>query len=370
MHMSPQMKKMLAITLIVLGIVFGIYAIKKGLMMYFMAHYEMPAVTISATEAKPKVWQNFLSSVGTLTAVNGTEVSSEASGIVKGIYFDSGQNVNKGDVLVLLDTSVEEAQLKNDIAQVALAQINFDRSKTLLAKRVLSQAEYDTTAAKLQEVRANMLQTEARIAQKTIRAPFNGKIGIRQINIGQYVSAGTTMVTLQALDPLYVQFNVPEGYLPELYNQQSIDIAINSTIGTKTYKGVITAINSKVNQVTRNILIEATIPNKELQLVPGMFAQVKIWLKTKLNVITLPQTAISYSLHGDSVFIIKPDDKKKEKDGKPVLHAYRKYVKVGDLRGDEVVILDGLKANEQVVTSGQLKLQNGTHVIIDNSVEL
>jgi membrane fusion protein (multidrug efflux system) len=368
--MSQEMKKMLTVSSIVLSIIFGIYVVKKGLFIYFLSHYEMPAVTISATTATPTVWQNYLSSVGTLQAVNGTDLSSEASGIVTEIHFDSGQDVKKGDVLVTLDTAVEQAQLQNDIAQVALAQINYNRSQTLLKKNVLSQSQYDTNAAQLDEAKASMAATQARIAQKTIRAPFDGKIGIRQINIGQFVSAGTTMVTLQALDPLYVQFNLPEIYLAELYNSQPIEVTVNSESGNQVYKGTITAINAKVNQATRNILVEATIPNTDAKLYPGMFAQVKIFLKQKNNVITLPQTAISYSLHGDSVFILKPDKRHKESDGSRVLHAFRQYVKVGETRGDEVTVTDGLQAGDKVVTSGQLKLQNGTHVLIDNSVEL
>jgi membrane fusion protein (multidrug efflux system) len=367
--MSRQMKRMLIIVGIVFGLIFGIYAVKKGIFAYFMSHYEPPAVTISATTATTKNWQSYLTSVGTLSAVNGTDISSEGAGIVTAIRFQSGQFVNQGDVLVLLQSDVEQAQLKSDQAQVILAQLNYDRLNTLLRKNVSSHSEFDTVAARLAETKAAVEGTEAKIRQKTITAPFSGKIGIRQINLGQYVAAGTTMVTLQSLDPLYVEFNLPEQYLSELYLQQPIEITINgNSAEVKTVKGVITAINAKVDQTTRNILVQATLPNKDLQLYPGMFALTRVWLREQKNVITLPQTAISYSLHGDSVFIIKPDEKNKKKD--PVLHAFRQYVKVGERRGDEVAILDGLKAGDNVVTSGQLKLQNGTHVIIDNSVEL
>jgi membrane fusion protein (multidrug efflux system) len=369
--MTPQMKKMLLVTGIILGIVFGIYGVKKLLFSYFISHYEPPAVTISESIATDKTWQSYLTTVGTLTAVNGTDVSSEASGIVSEIRFESGQAVQKGDVLVLLDTSVEQAQLKNDQAASKLAQMNYDRYKTLLKKNVLAQSDFDTAFAKLEEAQANMQATQAKIQQKTVTAPFSGKIGIRLINIGQYLSAGTAMVTLQSLDPLYVQFNLPEQYLSELYLQQPVELTINNN-GTnkKPINGTITAVNSKVDQATRNVLVQATIPNQDTRLYPGMFAQVKILLRTSKNVITLPQTAISYSLHGDSVFIIEPDKKETEKDGSPILHVKREYVKVGERRGGEVAILDGIKKGDRVVTSGQLKLQNGTHVVIDNSVEL
>jgi membrane fusion protein (multidrug efflux system) len=369
--MTPQMKKMLIITAIVFGLIFGIYGVKRLLFSYFISHYQPPAVTISASIATAETWQSYLNTVGTLTAVNGTDISSEASGIVTAIQFESGQEVKKGDVLVLLDTSVEQAQLKNDQAAVKLAQMNYERYKTLLKKNVLAQSEFDTAAAKLEESQASQEATQAKIQQKTVTAPFNGRIGIRLINIGQYLSAGTAMVTLQSLDPLYVQFNLPEQYLANLYIQQPIELAINnSSSNKKAISGAITAINSKVDQTTRNVLIQATIPNKDVQLYPGMFAQVKVLLRTNKNVITLPQTAISYSLHGDSVFIIEADKNDKEKDGTPVLHVKREYVKVGERRSGTVAVLDGIKAGDKVVTSGQLKLQNGTHVVIDNSVEL
>jgi len=370
--MSPQMKKMLIIVGIILGIIFGIYFVKKAIFAYFISTYQPPAVTISASKASGKTWQSYLSSVGTLTAVNGTDISSEAAGMVKEIRFESGQNVAKGDILVVLDTSVEKAQLENDEAKLALAQINFNRYKTLLGKKVASQSEYDTSIAQLDEAKANVQGTMARIQQKTILAPFDGKIGIRQINLGQYVSAGNMMVTLQALDPLYVQFNIPEQFLAELYIGETISLTVNTSKlnSTKTFQGLVTAINSKIDPITRNILVEATIPNKSQQLYPGMFAQVKVMLRQEKNVIALPQTAISYSLHGDSVFIIKEDDKHKDKENKPYLHVYRKYVKVGERREDEVAVLDGINENDEVVTSGQLKLENGTRVVIDNSVEL
>jgi membrane fusion protein (multidrug efflux system) len=369
--MTPQMKKMLIITGIIFGLVFGIYGAKKLAMSYYISHYQPPAVTISASTATPTTWQSYLTAVGTLTAVNGTDISSESSGIVSEIRFESGQTVQKGDVLVLLDTSVEQAQLKNDQAALKLAQMNYDRYKTLLKKNVLAQSEFDTASAKLEEAQANQEATQAKIQQKTVTAPFSGKIGIRLINIGQYLSAGTAMVTLQSLDPLYVQFNLPEQYLTELYLQQPIELTTNNNSSNKnTVNGTITALNSKVDQTTRNILVQATIPNKDVRLYPGMFAQVKVILRTHKNVITLPQTAISYSLHGDSVFIIEPDPKEKESDGTPLLRVKREYVKVGERRGGEVAIVDGIKAGSRVVTSGQLKLQNGTHVVVDNSVEL
>ena len=365
--MSKQMTRMLLIVSIIFSLIFGWYAAKKIMFNWFMSHYEPPAVTISAVTATTKNWQSYLNSVGTLTAVNGVDISSEVPGIVREIRFTSGQLVKQGDVLVLLDTTVEDAQLKDSEAQLKLSQLSYTRSRTLSSKSYVAQADLDAATAKLQQAEAGVQAIQAKIKQKTITAPFDGKIGIRQIDIGEYVSAGTAMVTLQSLDPLYVRFNLPEQYVKDIYFQQPVDVIVNFA-GGKPISGLVTAINSKVDQATRNILVQGTIPNKDMQLYPGMFAAIKVWLRAEKNVVILPQTAISYSLHGDSVYVIKADGK--DQDGKPVLHAYRQYVKVGERRGADAAILEGVKAGEQIVTSGQLKLQNGTHVVIDNSVEL
>lgn len=364
--MSKQMIRMLIIVGIVFGIIFGVYGFKKGAFFWFLKHYTPPPVTISATTAKAVTWQSYLNSVGTLIAINGVEITSEVAGIVKEIHFESGQFVKKGDLLVLLDTRVENAQLKNDQAKLNLTQLNYNRSLTLSKKNAASQSAVDATRAELLEAEAVVESTQAKIQQKTIVAPFDGRIGIRQINIGEYVSAGTGMVSLQSLDPLYVQFNLPEQFLSLLYIGQPIDITVNQR-KLHEVKGVISAINSKVDQITRNILVQATIPNQSMELYPGMFAAVRVWLKQEKNVVTLPQTAVSYSLHGDAVYLIKQE---KDKSGKSVLRAYRQYVKVGERRGGDAAILDGVKAGDQVVTSGQLKLQNGTNVLIDNSIDL
>jgi len=368
--MSKQMKKMLIIMGIIFGVIFGWSGVKKVAFFYYMSHFTPPPVVVSATTAVTKTWQSYLNAVGTLTAMNGVEISTEAPGIAKEIHFESGQFVHKGDLLVLLDTSVEQAEFKSSQAQLQLSQLNYERHKTLLKRNVISQSVLDASFAELKKAEASVEGTLARIRQKTITAPFDGKIGIRQVNLGEYVPAGTPMVTLQSLNPLYVQFNLPEQYLPDLTLQQPADITVNLS-GEKNGKsvaGVITAINSKVDQVTRNIMAQVTIPNANLQLYPGMYALVKIWLKEKKALVIVPETAVSFSLHGDAVYIIKQEGK--DKKGHPILNTYRQYVRVGEHRGSEVAILDGLKAGDQVVTSGQLKLQNGTHIAIDNSVEL
>jgi membrane fusion protein (multidrug efflux system) len=364
--MTRPMSRMLIYVGIFFGLVFGWYGVKQLMFMWYMAHYEQPPVTISATTVKAETWQNYITAVGSLAAINGVDLSTDAAGRVQEIHFNSGQFVKKGDVLIVLDTSVEQAALKDNQAKLSLAKINYEREKKLFDKKVSSQAALDTRYAELMEAQAGVDSVLAQIQQKTVTAPFDGRTGIRQVDLGQYISPGTVMVTLQSMHPLYVNMNVPEQYLPELYLNQAVDIAVNFGKG-KNVKGTLTAINSKVDPITRNIMLQATIPNEKYVLYPGMFALAKVWLRAKQHLPVVPQTAISYSLSGDFVYIIK----NKAKEGKqPDYYAYRQYVKVGEHRDDKVSVVDGIKSGDMVITSGQLKLQNDTHVVIDNSVEL
>lgn len=371
--MSKQMKKMLIVVSIVLAIIFGWYTIKKIMFWWFSSHYSPPAVTVSASTVTETSWNSYLSAIGTLTAINGVNISSETGGVIKEIRFESGQFVNKGDLLFLLDTRIEQAQLKDRQAQLKLNELNYEREQTLVKRNAISQSVLDATLARLDQSKAAVEEIEARIQQKTITAPFSGKTGIRKIDLGEYVAAGEEMVTLQSLDPMHVQFHLPEQYLLDIYLGQTVDVNIN-VAGGKSIRGKVTAIHSKVDQMTRNILVEATIPNPTLKFFPGMYADVKIWLRERKNILVIPQTAISYSLHGDSIFVIKNEEKNKKK--KSLLKAYRQYIEVGEHRNEEVEVKnipntkDPLKPGDQVVTSGQLKLQNGTPVVVDNSVKM
>lgn len=362
------MAKMLICVSIFFGIVFGWYGVKKIMFLWFVAHYHPPAATISATTAHHKDWQSYLTTVGTLMAINGVDISPETAGVVEEIHFSSGQLVKKNDTLLTLRNDVEVANLKSNQARLQLAQINFDRAKELYHKHAASKAQLDTNLAELLEAQGNVESIQARIKQKIITAPFDGKLGIRQVNLGQYVAPNTMLVTLQSLNPLYVMFNIPEQYLTRLFIGQDIDVTVNFGNGEKIIKGKITAINAKIEQATRNILVEATVSNDQNELYPGMYGFVKIWLPSHQNTIVIPQTAISYSLSGDYIFIIR--DENKSTHLKSDLHVYRQYVQVGERRGDEVAILEGLNDGDQIVTAGQLKLQNGTAVLIDNSVKL
>ncbi len=362
---NSPMAKMLAYVGLFFALLFGWYGVKKVVVMIFMARYQPPAVTISTTKAKAMDWQSYISAVGSLAAINGVDLSTELPGTIKDIRFNSGQMVKQGDVILALDTAQEDAQLKSSQAKLQLAQMNYNRDKTLFGKNVSSQAELDAKSTELQEAQAEVDAAQANIKYKTVIAPFDGRLGIRQVNLGQYVSQGQALVTLQSLNPLYVNFNVPEQYLSNLYINQKVEVSLNYGAG-KTVQGEITAINSKVDPATRNVMLQATIPNNTLQFYPGMFASCKVWLPARPNTIVIPQTAIAYSLSGDYVFIVKNQAKK----GKtPAYQAFKQYVQVGDRRGDDIAILDGLKPGDEVITSGQLKLQNGTRVNVDNSVE-
>lgn len=364
--MTKPMSKMLKYTGIFFAIVFGWYLVKKLIFMWFMSHYTPPPMTISTTTATTQAWQSYSTAVGTLNAVNGVELSSDVPGIVDSIRFNSGQLIHRGDVVIVMRTTVEQANLKNFQAKLQLAEMNYNREKELNSKHVSSQSALDTRYAELLEAQADVESVQAQIKQKTITAPFDGRLGIRQVNVGQFVSPGTAMVTLQSLNPLYINFSLPEQNLAHLFINQDIDVNVNYGNG-KTVRGKITAINPKVDQITRNVLIQATIPNEKYELFPGMYGLVKIWFKDKNNVIVVPQTAISYSLSGDYVFIVKDESKKHDKS---LLKAYRQYVKVSERRGDQAAIVDGLQAGDVIVTSGQLKLQNGANIEVDNSIKL
>lgn len=362
--MSKPMSRMLFYVGVFFALVFGWYGIKRIFITVMMANYKMPPITVSSVIVTEKNWRTYLEAVGTLSAVNGVELSTESPGIVRHIYINSGQQVKRGDLIIELDTSIQQAILKDRTAQLTLAKIDYQRDKTLHDRRVTSQASLDKSLAALQQAEAALDLINAEIKQKTITAPFDGRVGIRQVNLGQYVAPGTPMVTLQSLNPLYVDFHLPEQYVKTLYINQPIDLLINAN--QKPLPGKITAINSKVDQVTRNMLVQATIPNTAQLLYPGMYALVRVWSPDTGRKVVIPQTAISYSLSGDYVFLIKNDGSKK----KPDLRTYRQYIKVGERRGNDAVILSGLKSGDQIVSSGQLKLRNQASVVINNKLEL
>jgi len=362
--MTNPMKKMLLITGLVFVGIFGYYGVKKIIFIWIMSHYQQPAATISSATAKTATWQPKITSIGSLAAINGVDISAETPGMVAAIRFKSGQFVKQGEVIVLLDSQVEQADFKSSQAKLKLASINYQRDLILLKKNATSQSAVDTDLAQLQEAQANLESIQAKINQKTITAPFDGFSGIRQINLGQYIQAGSPIVTLQSLDPLYVKFYLPADNLAKIFINQPIQIKTNAE--SPPISGAITAISSKVDTDTRNLEVEATIPNTKLKLRPGMFVDVTVLLPQKQKIIEIPETAIAYSLHGDSVFIVQPDGT--DKNNQPKLKVTRRFIKIGERRGDVVSILDGIKPGEQIVATGQLKLQDGAEVIVNNEL--
>jgi membrane fusion protein (multidrug efflux system) len=330
----------------------------------------LPPATVSAMKAEYQVWQPQLNAVGTLRAVRGVDVTTEVAGLVRSINFKSGDEVKTGQVLAQLNADSDIAQLHSLEAAAELASTVYERDKAQLAAEVISKAQVDTDAGDLKSKRAQVAQQQAVVEKKTLRAPFAGKLGISIVNPGQYLNPADKLVTLQTLDPIYVDFYLPQQQLPQVAIGQAL------TLTTDTYPGVvftgkINAINSKIDANTRNVQVEATIPNAKRQLLPGMFASVRVNSGEENRYLTLPQTAITFNPYGNTVFVVKASDKKEDKDdkGNPRLSAQQVFVTTGPTRGDQVAILKGIEPGAQVVTSGQVKLKNGTPLIIDNKVQ-
>ena len=323
--------------------------------------------TVSAEPAKTETWQPDFTSVGNLDPVQGADISNQVAGNVTAINFDSGQEVQKGQLLVQLDASNEEAQLEGFKAQEKLAELNDQRSHDIFAKHLISQSDVDTADANLKQAQANVANTEADIAKKTIRAPFAGHAGIRNVNLGQYLPQGTALVTLQALDHMYVSFALPEQALPSLANGQKVQATVDA-IPNETFNGSIDAIDSKVDPTSHNVRVQAILANPQHHLRAGMFANVTVSAGKPQQVVTVPKAAITYSLYGNSVFVVAPDDKNKDDKGQPQLTANEVFVKLGPEQGARVSVLQGLKAGDQVVTSGMQKLHSGAVVVINNDV--
>ncbi len=365
--MAKRMAWMIAALVLVFGGIVAYNQVRSYFIKQYFASFEPPPVTISTTHAKSQVWQPFMTAVGTLVAQNGVTISAESQGLVGNILFNSGQIVHKGDVLVTLRDKVEQADLKNAQASLKLAKLSYDRQKDLFKRKATFGAAVDKAAAQFQQAQANAEHAKAVLDQKHITAPFDGKIGICLVSLGEYISAGKKIVSLQDLDPLYSNFSLPEQQLHHLHRGQVIKLHVEAQ-PKQEFSGLIIAINSTVDPKTHTIAVQATVPNSQGLLYPGMFANIRILQSETVQVISVPQTAITYSLYGDTVFVIKP--KGKNKNGKPILIAKKVYVTAGRQRSDRVAINSGLKVGDQVVTSGQLKLQDNSPVIINNKVQL
>lgn len=359
-----MIKRMLAM-LVALGLlfggIFGWKAYQAAQIAAARTAMKPPAATISATTVTRESWQTTVASVGTLNAIQGVDVSAELPGVVAAVRFESGQSVKAGDLLIQQDSEAEQADLRALEAQRNLARLDFERATGLEQRSALSQAQLDRARSELDSLTARAEAQRATIARKSIRAPFAGQLGIRLINVGQFLSPGTPIVTLQRLDALYLDFNVPERYLQSFGVGGPVEIT-TAAFPDQIFAGTITAISPKIDEKTRNLQVRAELPNPDFRLRPGMFARVAVHAGQPEPVLTLPRTAIAYYPYGDSVFVILGTE--------DALTAERRHVTTGPAREGRVQILSGLEAGERVVSAGHLKLRSGQPVIIDNSVEL
>jgi len=319
-----------------------------------------PPSVVSATSVTAEQWRPSLTAVGSLVAINGIHVSTEVSGIISEIVFTSGKPVSKGDVLVRLDDSVDVAALEALLAERRLQKVQFDRASGLFKKRVFSKSEYDEAKARYDAASARVRQQQAIIKRKVIRAPFSGLAGISQVNLGQYLDAGDNIVSLQTLDPIYVDYSLPERHLTKIKSGQTVNVSLDALPG-KIFSGQVTAINSGVDTGTRTMKIRATLPNSEEMLRPGMFAEVNTIIGDAQTVLTLPRTAISFNTYGNSVFVINETDKG--------LTVKRTPVTTGESRQGRVII-NNLPVETKVVRTGLVKLREGAPIKIDNQVKL
>jgi membrane fusion protein (multidrug efflux system) len=369
-----QMKKRMTIMLIAVGLLIGGlvgFNVFKGIMMQkYMGKGGLPTATVTSMKADYQVWQPQLNAVGTLRAIRGVDVTTEVAGLVRSIDFKAGDEVRAGQVLAQLNADSDVAQLRSLEATADLAAIVYERDKAQLAAEVISKAQVDTDAGDLKSKQAQVVQQRAVVDKKTLRAPFAGRLGISIVNPGQYLNPADKLVTLQTLDPIYVDFFLPQQQLPQIEIGQAVTLTSDAYPGI-SFVGKINAINSKIDTNTRNVQVEATIPNAKRQLLPGMFADVKVNSGAENRYLTLPQTSITFNPYGNTVFLVKPSDKAADKDekGNAKLIAQQVFVTTGPTRGDQVAILKGIEPGAQVVTSGQVKLKNGTPLIIDNKVQ-
>ena len=365
------MTRRMRIMLICLAILFGAiiaYKIFVSIMIKrFLAANQSPIATVSTMKVGSEVWQSQLKASGSLRAVQGVSVTTELAGMVQAIYFKPGALVEKDTVLAQLNSDSEIAQLHVYQANRDLAKIVLARDTKQFAAHAISQATLDSDAANLKSLQAQVEQQAAIIDNKIIKAPFSGRLGISAVNLGQFVNPGDKVVTLQQLDPMYVDFYVPQQQLFQLAIGQTVEITLDALSGEK-FTGKITTIDPIIDVNTRNVEVEATMANPDLKMVPGMFSSVIVTTGNPKNYLTLPQTAVTFNPYGNIIYLVQKNNSEKDKDGKPTLTVKQAFVTTGETRGDQVTVLSGLKEGDEIVTSGQLKLKNGSRIAINNTI--
>ncbi|MBZ5680466.1 MAG: efflux RND transporter periplasmic adaptor subunit [Acidobacteriia bacterium] len=362
--MAKRMILMLGVTALLLTTL-GFVKFKQVESAVHAAAFQPPPEAVTSITAERQQWPATMGVIGTMEAVHGVTVSADLPGVVERISFESGQSVRAGDVLVELDTRQERAQLASLEAQRDLARVQYGRMQQLVNAGVISRAEYDQATAQQKATEANVAEIRATIERKTIRAPFSGILGIRKVNLGQYLPAGSPVVPLQSLSPIYVDFGVPQQAVGQVRVGGNLRVTSEDLTG-QVFNGRVTALDSVVDEATRNIQVQATLSNPEGKLRPGMFVQVEVGVGASRPVITLPASAISYAPYGDSVFVITD---LKDPKGQSYRGVRQQFVKLEGSRGDQVAVVSGINPGDEVVTSGVFKLRNGAAVQVNNKVQ-
>ncbi|CAI8962568.1 membrane fusion protein, multidrug efflux system [Pseudomonas sp. IT-P253] len=347
---------------------FSIYTMVQG----FSA--PKPPISVAVATATERPWQVRLPTVGTLKALQGVDLSLETDGTVTDVQFQSGQRVKAGQPIVTLDSAVESALLETALADLGLAQLDYNRGSQLVGSQAISKGEFDRLSAVLKKSKATVNQLKAALGKKSILAPFSGTIGIRQVDVGDYVATGTMIATLQDLSSLYVDFFIPEQSVPKIAINQPVEVIV-AAYPSQTFPGTISAINPKLENSTRNVQVRATLANPDGKLLPGMFASLQVLLPDPQPRIVVPESAITYTLYGNSLYVVaqkKAEDGTVEKDdkGQPILIAERRFIETGERRDGQVMITKGVQNGEKVVTAGQIKLDNGAHIAISDDKTL
>jgi membrane fusion protein (multidrug efflux system) len=362
--MAKRMVIMLVAVGLVLGGFFGFQAFKAAMIKKVIGAMSAPTQTVSAVKAGYSEWQTQIEAVGSLRAVKGADLSLEVPGVVDSIMFNSGDDVKEGALLLKLRSDDDAARLASLQATAELSQITYNRDLKQFKIQAVSQATLDSDAANLKNAKAQVAGQQAVLDKKTLRAPFAGHLGIRAVDVGQYLAPGTAIVTLQALDPIFLDFFVPQQEVDRIRIAQAVTARIDA-FADQNFSGEISAINPKIEASTRNIAVRATLKNPDRKLLPGMYATVTIATGAPHDYITLPQSAITYNPYGNVVYVV---DKKAGAAGKPQLVARQTFVTTGAQRGDQVAVLKGVNEGDMIVTAGQIKLHNGAPVAIDNTV--
>ena len=363
--LTKRMIIMLAITLGLLVLVFGYLIGMRMFVANYMANMKQ-VTTVATTHAHPTVWQSQLKAVGTLHSIDGADLSSELAGTVTRVNFQPGQDVKKGTLLVQLRDDSDRATLAANRASADQALRTYKRYSELIKTNAISQTQYDSALASMLSTKANVEAQAATVDKKAIRAPYDGRVGIRMVDVGQFVAAGTAVVTLQRLDPIYVDFSIAQQQVPSVRPGDKF-LLTNDTFPGKTFSGKIVALDPKVDTATRTVRVRAEIANPEKLLLPGMFASVIIDTGAPQKPLTLPQTAITYNTYGNIVYVVQ---KAKDKKGNDTFTVQQRFVTTGETRGDQVVVLDGITSRDEIVSAGANKLKNGAEVTVNNLVKL